>query len=69
MQTGEHVDVPFLAAVYQPRFVAILEMLMDFDKKTKDANIVPRFCKHLLKNARTVILLCLVSYDLTCLYL
>lgn len=52
LQTGEHVDVPFSANVYQPRFVAILQMLLDFDKKTKDANIVPRLCKHLLKNAQ-----------------
>ncbi|EDR00267.1 uncharacterized protein LACBIDRAFT_334248 [Laccaria bicolor S238N-H82] len=50
-QTGEHVDVQFSAATYKNKFIAHLKRLEDFAEKTKDANIVSRLRKHLLKMA------------------
>ncbi|EDR03011.1 uncharacterized protein LACBIDRAFT_307860 [Laccaria bicolor S238N-H82] len=51
-QTGEHVDVQFSAATYKNKFIAHLKRLEDFAEKTKDANIVSRLRKHLLKMAK-----------------
>ncbi|KIJ90071.1 hypothetical protein K443DRAFT_117147 [Laccaria amethystina LaAM-08-1] len=51
-QTGEHVDVQFSAAAYKNKFIAHLKRLEDFAEKTKDANIVSRLRKHLLKMAK-----------------
>jgi len=54
-QTGEHVDVQFSAAAYKNKFTAHLKRLEDFTEKTKDANIVSRLHKHLLKMAKYVL--------------
>lgn len=54
-QTGEHVDVPFTAAAYKPKFTAHLKQLIAFDDKTKESDIVPRLLKHMLKMARYVL--------------
>ncbi|EDR11598.1 uncharacterized protein LACBIDRAFT_324274 [Laccaria bicolor S238N-H82] len=51
-QTGEHVDVPFTAAAYKPKFTTNLKQLIMFDDKTKESDIVPRLLKHMLKMAR-----------------
>lgn len=53
-RTGEHVDVPFSAAVYQDKFLAHLKRLEDFHENTKSLDIMPRLRKHMLKKARCV---------------
>lgn len=54
-QTGEHIDVPFTAVAYKARFNQHLKQLIEFDKKTKESDIVPRLLKHMLKMARQVV--------------
>ena len=54
--TGEHNDVPFTATAYKAKYCAHLKFIMDFEKKTREANIIPRLLKHMLKQARYVIL-------------
>ncbi|KAF8067065.1 hypothetical protein FPV67DRAFT_1417403, partial [Lyophyllum atratum] len=51
-QSGEHQDVPFSVTGYQDKFDVHLQTLKSFETNTKDANIVPRLLKHILKNAR-----------------
>ena len=50
-----HTPVAFSQNAYQPKYLANLKRLMDFDEKTKEANIVPRLQKHMLKMARYVL--------------
>ncbi|GLB44043.1 hypothetical protein LshimejAT787_1502270 [Lyophyllum shimeji] len=50
-QSGEHVDVPFSAAQYQAKYNAHMTTLVNFEAKTKEANIIPRLRQHLLKKA------------------
>jgi hypothetical protein len=50
--TGEHVDVPFTTTAYKPKFRAHLKRLMDFEKKTREADIIPRLQKYMLKQAQ-----------------
>lgn len=52
--TGEHVDVPFTATAYKAKYRAHLKFIIDFEKKTHDANIIPRLLRHMLKVARCV---------------
>ena len=47
-----HNLVAFSQNAYQPKYLANLKCLTDFDEKTKEANIVPRLRKHMLKMAR-----------------
>ena len=54
--TGDHVDVPFTATAYKAKYSAHLKFITDFEKKTRDANIIPCLFKHMLKVARYVIL-------------
>jgi hypothetical protein len=56
--TGEHVDVPFTAAAYKAKYHAHLKRLMDFEKKTREADIIPRLLRHMLKAARYVLCIC-----------
>ncbi|KAJ7588278.1 hypothetical protein C8J56DRAFT_941262 [Mycena floridula] len=51
-QSGEHVNVQFTANVYQEKYEAHLKTLKAFHARTKDANIIPKMCVRLLKNAR-----------------
>ena len=55
--TGEHIDVPFTATAYKAKYCAHLKFIMDFKKKTCEANIIPRLLKHMLKQAWYVILI------------
>ncbi|KAF8972033.1 hypothetical protein BDZ97DRAFT_1901252 [Flammula alnicola] len=50
--TGEHVDVPFTAAAYKAKYRTHLKRIMDFEKKTCEADIIPRLLRHMLKAAR-----------------
>lgn len=50
--TGDHVDVPFTATAYKTKYHAHLKFIMDFEKKTRDADIIPRLLRHMLKVAR-----------------
>ncbi|KDR74233.1 hypothetical protein GALMADRAFT_141307 [Galerina marginata CBS 339.88] len=50
--TGEHADVPFTANAYKQKYLSHLKRLTEFDEKTREADIVPRLCTHLLKMAR-----------------
>ncbi|KAF8960234.1 hypothetical protein BDZ97DRAFT_1905964 [Flammula alnicola] len=50
--TGEHVDVPFTATAYKAKYRAHLNHIMDFEKKTREADIIPRLLTHMLKAAR-----------------
>jgi hypothetical protein len=50
--TGEHIDVPFTAAAYREKYRAHLKRITDFEKKTREANIIPRLLRHMLKSAR-----------------
>ena len=50
--TGEHVDVAFTATAYKAKYVAHLQFIMDFQKKTHEADIIPRLLTHMLKVAR-----------------
>lgn len=52
--TGEHVDVPFTTTAYKAKYRAHLLFITDFEKKTRDADIIPRLLKHMLKVARYV---------------
>ena len=52
--TGEHVDVPFTATAYKAKYRAHLKFIIDFEKKTHDANIIPQLLRHMLKVARCV---------------
>ena len=52
--TGEHVPVPFSQNTYEQKYLAHVKRLKDFDARTKEANIVPRIRRHLLKMARYV---------------
>ena len=52
--TGEHNDVPFTAAAYKEKYCAHLKRITEFEKKTRDANIIPRLLRHMLKTARFV---------------
>ena len=52
--TGEHVSVAFSQNAYEQKFLAHVKRLKDFDARTKEANIVPRIRRHLLKMARYV---------------
>ena len=47
---------PLTATVYKAKYSAHLKFIMDFEKKTRDANIIPRLFKHMLKVAWYVIL-------------
>ncbi|KAJ7592321.1 hypothetical protein C8J56DRAFT_781103 [Mycena floridula] len=51
-QSGEHVNVHFTANIYQEKYEAHLKTLKAFHARTKDANIIPKMCTRLLKNAR-----------------
>lgn len=53
--TGEHVDVPFTATTYKSKYCAHFKRITDFEKKTHNANIIPRLLKHILKAARWVL--------------
>ena len=55
--TGEHVSVPFSQNAHENKYTTHLKHLKDFDARTKDANIVPRIRKHLLRMVRYVIML------------
>jgi hypothetical protein len=46
------VDVPFTATAYKTKYRAHLKLIMDFEKKTRDADIIPRLLRHMLKVAR-----------------
>ncbi|KAF8970182.1 hypothetical protein BDZ97DRAFT_1652999 [Flammula alnicola] len=50
--TGEHVDVPFTATAYKAKYRTHLKRITDFEKKTSDADIIPRLLRHMLKVAR-----------------
>ena len=52
--TGEHVDVPFTTMAYKAKYCAHLKRITDFEKKTREADIIPRLLKHMLKAARYV---------------
>ena len=52
--TGEHVPVPFSQNTYEQKYLAHVKRLKDFDTRTKEANILPRIRRHLLKMARYV---------------
>ena len=52
--TGEHISVAFSQTAYEQKYLAHIKRLNDFDKRTKEANIVPWIRKHLLKMARYV---------------
>ena len=54
--TGEHIDVPFTATAYKAKYCAHLKFIMDFKKKTHEANIILRLLKHMFKQAQYVIL-------------
>lgn len=49
--TGEHVDVPFMATAYKAKYCAHLKHVTEFEKKTHEADIIPRLLKHMLKAA------------------
>jgi hypothetical protein len=66
--TGEHVDVPFTAAANKVKYRAHLKHLMDFEKKTREADIVPRLLRHMLKAARCVLCICFTKPLLNPLY-
>jgi hypothetical protein len=50
--TGEHVDVPFTSTTYKAKYQAHLKRITDFEKKTCEADIMPRLLRHMLKGAR-----------------
>jgi hypothetical protein len=52
--TGEHIDVPFTTTAYKAKYRTHLKRITDFEKKTHEANIIPRLFKHMLKSARFV---------------
>jgi Domain of unknown function (DUF6532) len=52
--TGEHVDVPFTATAYKAKYRCHLKRIMEFEKKTREEEIVPRLLRHMLKAARCV---------------
>ena len=52
--TGEHISVAFSQTAYEQKYLAHIKRLKDFDERTKEANILPRIRKHLLKMARYV---------------
>ena len=54
--TGEHVDVPFTAAAYKEKYRTHLKRIKDFETKTREANIIPRLLRHMLKAARFVLI-------------
>jgi hypothetical protein len=59
--TGEHVDVPFTTSSYKPKFRAHVQRILDFEKKTVDADIIPQLQKHMLKQAQWVFFSSLVN--------
>ena len=54
--TGEHVHVPFTTSAYKPKFIAHRKRIIEFEKKTLEADIIPRLQRHMLKQARYVII-------------
>ena len=46
------MDVVFTATAYKAKYVAHLRFIMDFEKKTHEADIIPRLLRHMLKVAR-----------------
>ena len=66
--TGEHIDVPFTAAAYKAKYRAHLKHLMDFEKKTRDAEIIPCLLRHMLKAAQYVLCICFTKPLLNALY-
>ena len=62
--TGEHVSVAFSQNAYEQKYLVHVKRLKDFDERTKDSNIVSRIRKHLLKMARYVSRIIVVSFNL-----
>ena len=52
--TGKQVSVAFLQTAYEQKYLTHLKRLKDFNKRTRESNIVPRIRKHLLKMGRYV---------------
>ena len=51
-QTGEHVDVQFMATAHKHKFNTHLKQIVEFKKKTQESEIIPHLLKHFLKLAK-----------------